>query len=69
VAAAEQSAAISGIGQSAVGRRLERDPLDLTIDACLAAIADGLNEDHIPTAQGGRSWYPATVRYTLNRAH
>jgi hypothetical protein len=23
--------------------------------------------DRIPTAQGGRRWYPATVRYTLNR--
>lgn len=34
----------------------------------LAAIANGLNADHIPTAQGGRRWYPATVRYTLKRA-
>ena len=34
----------------------------------LAAIANGLNTDHIPTAQGGRRWYPATVRYTLKRA-
>ena len=33
----------------------------------LAAIANGLNADRIPTAQGGRRWYPATVRYTLNR--
>ncbi len=33
----------------------------------LAAIADGLNADRIPTAQGGRQWYPATVRYTLKR--
>ncbi|MED5810835.1 thiolase family protein [Mycolicibacterium sp. 050232] len=31
---------ISGIGQSAVGRRLGRDPLQLTADACLAAVAD-----------------------------
>ena len=31
---------ISGIGQSAVGRRLGRDELDLTIDAALEAIAD-----------------------------
>ena len=35
----------------------------------LAAIANGLNADRIPTAQGGRRWYPATIRYTLNRAH
>jgi DNA invertase Pin-like site-specific DNA recombinase len=34
----------------------------------LAAIANGLNADSIPTAQDGRRWYPATVRYTLNRA-
>jgi hypothetical protein len=34
----------------------------------LAAIANGLNTDHIPTAQGGRRWYPSTVRYTLSRA-
>jgi recombinase len=34
----------------------------------LAAIANGLNADRIPTAQGGRRWYPATVCYTLNRA-
>jgi DNA invertase Pin-like site-specific DNA recombinase len=33
----------------------------------LAAIADGLNADGVPTAQGGRRWYPATVRYTLGR--
>jgi len=33
----------------------------------LAAIANGLNADRIPTAQGGRRWYPATVRYTLKR--
>ncbi len=33
----------------------------------LVAIANGLNADRVPTAQGGRRWYPATVRYTLNR--
>lgn len=33
-------AIISGIGQSAIGRRLGRDPLELTAEACLAAIAD-----------------------------
>jgi DNA invertase Pin-like site-specific DNA recombinase len=27
------------------------------------AIARGLNEDGVPTAQGGARWYPATVRY------
>jgi acetyl-CoA acetyltransferase len=34
------NAVISGIGQSAIGRRLGRGELDLTIDASLAAIAD-----------------------------
>ena len=34
----------------------------------LAAIANGLNADRIPTAQGGARWYPATVRYTLKRS-
>jgi acetyl-CoA acetyltransferase len=36
----ERRSIISGIGQSAVGRRLGRSGLDLTIDAALAAIAD-----------------------------
>ncbi|MFV8318561.1 thiolase family protein [Mycobacterium sp. 23] len=31
---------ISGVGQSAIGRRLGRDGLDLTVEACLAAVAD-----------------------------
>lgn len=31
---------ISGIGQSAIGRRLGRDPLELTAEACLAAVDD-----------------------------
>ncbi len=33
-------AVISGVGQSQVGRRIDRDPLDLTVDAALAAVAD-----------------------------
>ena len=32
-----------------------------------AAIAERLNEQGVPTAQGGRRWYPATVRSTLER--
>jgi acetyl-CoA acetyltransferase len=38
--APEQRAVISGIGQSAIGRKLGRGELDLTIEAALAAIAD-----------------------------
>jgi acetyl-CoA acetyltransferase len=56
----ERRACITGIGQSAVGRRLGRDPLELTLDACLAAIADaGLEREDIdglatyPGAMGG----------------
>lgn len=36
----EHKAVIGGMGQSDVGRRLHRDPLELTLDAVLAAIAD-----------------------------
>jgi|SRR5581483_3723236 len=34
----------------------------------LAAIANGLNEDQVPTAQGGLRWYPATVRHVVRSA-
>src|ERR1700733_6317524 len=51
----ERRAIISGIGQSAVGRRLGRSDLDLTIEASLAAIEDaGLTRDDID----GISTYP-----------
>jgi acetyl-CoA acetyltransferase len=51
----ERRAVVSGIGQSAVGRRLGRDPLALTMDACLAAIEDaGLGRKDID----GLSTYP-----------
>ena len=33
----------------------------------LAAIARGLNHDDIPTGQGGRQWWPSTVRVVLLR--
>ncbi|MDJ0788560.1 MAG: thiolase family protein [Myxococcota bacterium] len=50
-------AAISGIGQSEVGRRLGRDPLALTVDACLEAIADaGLERGDID----GIATYPGS---------
>jgi acetyl-CoA acetyltransferase len=51
----ERRAVISGIGQSAVGRRLGRTELDLTVEAALVAIADaGLTRDDID----GLSTYP-----------
>ena len=44
----ERRAVVSGIGQSDVGRRLGRSDLDLTVDACLQAVADaGLHRDDI----------------------
>ena len=36
--------------------------------ATWAAIADELNESDVPTAQGGKQWYPATVRHVANAA-
>jgi acetyl-CoA acetyltransferase len=51
----ERHACLTGIGQSDVGRRLQRDPLALTLDACLGAIADaGLS----PADIDGLSTYP-----------
>ena len=51
----EDKVAISGIGMSEVGRRLIRDPLALTVEACVRAIADaGLTRDDID----GLSTYP-----------
>jgi acetyl-CoA acetyltransferase len=45
---AEVGAAITGTGRSAVGRRLDREPLSLAVDGCLAAIEDaGLTRDDI----------------------
>ena len=51
----EKNAAITGLGQSELGRRLNADPLALTLDACLAAIADaGLRREDID----GLATYP-----------
>ncbi|WP_280522814.1 recombinase family protein [Rhodococcus zopfii] len=36
--------------------------------ATLQAIADGLNADDVPTAQGGASWKPGTIAALLRRA-
>jgi acetyl-CoA acetyltransferase len=52
---AERRAAITGIGQSQVGRRLGRTELDLTLEACLEAMADaGLTREDID----GLATYP-----------
>jgi acetyl-CoA acetyltransferase len=58
----ERRAVLSGVGQSQIGRRIYRDPLDLTLDACLDAIADaGLTAsdiDGIATYPGGMDQPP-----------
>ena len=55
----EHRAVLSGVGRSAIGRRLMVDPLSLTVDACLAAVADaGLTLDDID----GLSTYPGRWR-------
>ena len=51
----EHDSIISGIGRSAIGRRLMVDPLSLTMDACLGAIADAGLE---PSDIDGLSTYP-----------
>jgi acetyl-CoA acetyltransferase len=54
----EYQTVVSGIGQSDIGRRLHRDPLELTLDACLAAIEDaGLTTADID----GISSYPGVT--------
>jgi acetyl-CoA acetyltransferase/uncharacterized OB-fold protein len=54
----EHKAVLSGVGRSALGRRLLVDPLSLTVDACLAAVADaGLELSDID----GLSTYPGAA--------
>jgi acetyl-CoA acetyltransferase len=61
---------ISGLGQSDIGRRLHRDPLRLTADACIAAVQDaGLRLSDIdglttyPGSSGpGRGFSGASLR-------
>jgi len=54
----EERVALTGVGQSRVGRRLMTDPLRLTVDACVAAVADaGLDLDEID----GLSTYPGRI--------
>jgi DNA invertase Pin-like site-specific DNA recombinase len=48
---------------------IERIRRERAAGKSLTQIANGLNTDRVPTAQGGRAWYPATIRHTLNRTH
>jgi acetyl-CoA acetyltransferase len=55
----ERHAILSGVGQSAIGRRLFRTDLDLTAEAALEAIADaGLTPDDID----GLATYPGPIQ-------
>jgi acetyl-CoA acetyltransferase len=69
----EDSVVVSGVGRSVVGRRLHRDPLRLTADACLAAIADaGLGPadiDGLSTYPGGMQAGPGFNGATLREVH
>jgi acetyl-CoA acetyltransferase/uncharacterized OB-fold protein len=57
----EHKVVLSGVGRSALGRRLMVDPVALTVDACVAAVADaGLTLDDID----GLSTYPGGVAGT-----
>jgi acetyl-CoA acetyltransferase len=54
----EERVAITGVGMSAIGRRLMRPPLSLTVEAVKAAVADaGLTLDDID----GLSTYPGSA--------
>ncbi|ROO87936.1 acetyl-CoA acetyltransferase [Actinocorallia herbida] len=54
----EDRVALTGVGQSAVGRRLMVDPLSLTVDACMAAVEDaGLTLEEID----GLATYPGAA--------
>src|SRR5262245_37748682 len=54
----EHRSVLSGVGRSAMGRRLLVDPLSLTVNACVAAVEDaGLTLDDID----GLSTYPGSA--------
>src|SRR5262249_38628166 len=54
----ERRAILSGVGQSAIGRRLFRTDMDLTVEAALRAIADaGLTPDDVD----GIAAYPGAM--------
>jgi acetyl-CoA acetyltransferase/uncharacterized OB-fold protein len=59
----EHRAVLSGVGRSALGRRLMVEPLSLTVDACLEAIADaGLT----PVDIDGLSTYPGGAGFGMS---
>jgi hypothetical protein len=55
---------VSSEGAAAAVRRIQRPRAR---GLSLRAIAERLNQDGVPTAQGGKQWYAATVRQVLLR--
>ena len=47
---------------------VDRIQAERRAERTLAAIAEGLNADRVPTAHGGRKWWPETVRGVLARS-
>lgn len=47
----------------------DRIGADRANGATLAAIADALTSEGVPTARGGARWYPSTVRAVLESLH
>jgi hypothetical protein len=58
----------AGRPPSLPGRVVERIRLEYARGRGLAEIARALNEDEVPTAHGGRQWWPSTVRAVLVRS-
>jgi hypothetical protein len=50
-------------------RVVERIRLEYVRGRSLGEIASGLNADAVPTAHGGRRWWPSTIRAVLVRSH
>jgi DNA invertase Pin-like site-specific DNA recombinase len=44
---------------------VERIVAERQAGSTLSEIAEGLNTDQVPTAQGGSRWYPSTVQAVL----
>ena len=61
----EDAAIVSGIGQSQIGRRLQRSDLSLTVDACRAAVADaGLTLQDVDGLVAWPGEHPAPPGFT-----
>ena len=64
--AREKDVCITGIGQSEVGRPSIRSAMQLTVDACLEAIADaGLTPDDIDRSERSLWRYASAIRVDM----